>query len=149
MESFTDRYHRYVASFGPVTGLKTGSYHVAMINDWALAKQLFAREEFSGRLSNFTTRWARSVGGTNQGIVFTDGPLYHSQKHFMVKQLRNFGFGKTSLETVMVEQANLLTQHLEANTGKVLVNNELFATPIVNVLWSMMAGMYCGYVYVI
>ena len=116
-----------------------------MINDWALAKQLFAREEFSGRLSNFTTRWARSVGGTNQGIVFTDGPLYHSQKHFMVKQLRNFGFGKTSLETVMVEQANLLTEHLEANTGQVLVNNELFATPIVNVLWSMMAGMYCGY----
>ena len=91
----------------------------------------------------------RSVGGTNQGIVFTDGPLYHSQKHFCVKQLRNFGFGKTSLETVMVEQANLLTQHLEANTGKVLVNNELFATPIVNVLWSMMAGMYCGYGYVI
>ena len=66
MESFTDRYHRYVASFGPVTGLKTGSYHVAMINDWALAKQLFSKEEFSGRLCNFTTRWARSRA-SNEG----------------------------------------------------------------------------------
>ena len=66
MESFTDLYHRYVASFGPVTGLKTGSYHVAMINDWTLAKQLFSKEEFSGRLSNFTTRWARSRA-SNEG----------------------------------------------------------------------------------
>ena len=38
-----------VASYGPVTGLFAGSYPLVMINDWKLAKTLFAREEFSGR----------------------------------------------------------------------------------------------------
>ena len=40
----------YVASFGPVTGLIQGSYYIAMINDWKLAKSLFSKEEFSSRL---------------------------------------------------------------------------------------------------
>ena len=40
----------YVASFGPVTGIQAGSYPGVMINDWKLAKSLFSKEEFSGRL---------------------------------------------------------------------------------------------------
>ena len=39
-----------VASYGPVTGLYSGSYPFIMINDWKLAKSLFLREEFAGRL---------------------------------------------------------------------------------------------------
>ena len=38
-----------VAKYGPVTGLFCGSYPTVVINDWKLAKALFAREEFSGR----------------------------------------------------------------------------------------------------
>ena len=38
-----------VAAYGPVTGLFAFSYPMVMINDWKLAKTLFAREEFSGR----------------------------------------------------------------------------------------------------
>ena len=40
----------YVASFGPVTGAYAGSYPSVMINDWKLAKSLFSKEEFAGRL---------------------------------------------------------------------------------------------------
>ena len=39
-----------VSSYGPVTGLFAGMYPMVMVNDWKLAKSLFAREEFSGRL---------------------------------------------------------------------------------------------------
>jgi hypothetical protein len=38
-----------VAAYGPVTGLFAASYPMVMINDWKLAKTLFAQEEFSGR----------------------------------------------------------------------------------------------------
>jgi hypothetical protein len=37
-------------SYGPVTGLYIGSYPVIVLNDWPLAKALFAKEEFSGRM---------------------------------------------------------------------------------------------------
>ena len=39
-----------VASYGPVTGMYVGSYPFIMINDWKLAKSLFLREEFAGRI---------------------------------------------------------------------------------------------------
>merc|ERR1719341_1274291 len=34
-----------VCSFGPVTGLYAGSYPTIVLNDWPLAKSLFAKEE--------------------------------------------------------------------------------------------------------
>lgn len=40
----------YICSFGPVTGFTIGANKVAMINEWKLAKSLFSKEEFSGRL---------------------------------------------------------------------------------------------------
>ena len=46
---------------------------------------------------NYTTDWARSTGGRSLGVVMTDGKQWLGQKLFTVKQLRNFGFGKTSL----------------------------------------------------
>ena len=39
-----------VCSFGPITGLYAGSYPTIVLNDWPLAKSLFAKEEFCGRL---------------------------------------------------------------------------------------------------
>ena len=130
----------YVSSFGPVTGLKVGQYYMAMINDWKLAKSLFAKEEFSGRLQNYTICWARSQGGKSRGLVFIDGDFFSRQKNFCVKHLKNFGFGKTSLETVILEQAHNLTEFLGDNEGATEVSNNLFAVPVLNVLWSMIAG---------
>ena len=132
----------HVTSYGPVTGLRAGSYYVAMINDWRLAKTLFTKEEFSGRLHNYTTQWARSLGGKNLGVALTDGAFYNRQKLFLVKQLKQFGFGKTSLETVIVDQANSMASYLEENAGKQVIKKEVFATPVLNILWSMMAGQF-------
>ena len=39
-----------VASYGPVTGIFLGSYPTIIINDWKLARSLFLKEEFSGRI---------------------------------------------------------------------------------------------------
>ena len=39
-----------ITSYGPVTGLYSGTYPLIVINDWKMAKSLFAREEFSGRI---------------------------------------------------------------------------------------------------
>ena len=42
-----------VCSYGPITGMYMGSYPLVVVNDWPLAKSLFAKEEFSGRI-----KWA-------------------------------------------------------------------------------------------
>ena len=80
-----------------------------MINDWKLAKSVLAKGEFSGRLMNYTTLWARSVKGKNLGLSMNDGSFHSRQKNFCLKHLRNFGFGKTDFQSVISEQAEELS----------------------------------------
>ena len=42
--------NEYITSYGAVTGIYTGSYPTIVINDWKLAKSLFQREDFAGRI---------------------------------------------------------------------------------------------------
>merc|ERR1719222_1803560 len=46
-----------VCSFGPITGLYAGSYPTIVLNDWPLAKSLFAKEEFCGRLNKLGSNY--------------------------------------------------------------------------------------------
>ena len=111
-----------------------------MINDWKLAKSLLARAEFSGRLMNYTTLWARSVKGKNLGLVMNDGSFHSKQKNFCLKHLRKFGFGRRDFESVISEQAAELVRYLEGKEGKLTVNNGVFSTSALNLIWSLMAG---------
>ena len=75
--------------------------------------------------SNFTTKWARSPGGRNLGVVMTEGAQWLGQRNFTVKQLKNFGFGKKDLEGVIVEEARDLVEHIDSLGGLVKVNDSL------------------------
>ena len=70
----------------------------------------------------------------------TEGAQWIGQKNFTVKCLKNFGFGKKDLEGVIIEQACELVDYIESFKGSVPVNGSLFAVPILNVLWAMVAG---------
>ena len=48
-----------VCSYGPITGLYVGSYPVVILNDWPLAKALFAKEEFAGRIKYGKGFWCK------------------------------------------------------------------------------------------
>ena len=70
----------------------------------------------------------------------TEGAQWIGQKNFTVKCLKNFGSGKKDLEGVIIEQACELVDYIESFKGSVPVNGSLFAVPILNVLWAMVAG---------
>ena len=89
---------------------------------------------------NYTTLWARSVKGKNLGLVMTDGDFQTRQKNFCMKQLKNFGFGKKDFESVILEQARELVKYLERKEGKMTINNSVFSTSAVNLIWSLVAG---------
>jgi len=129
-----------IASYGPVTGLYAGSYPFIMINDWKLAKSLFLTEEFSGRVNNYFTNWERCTDGVSLGVVFTEGARWTSQRNFIVKQLKSFGFGKKSLETVIWKEAKDIVEYILSLDDHLTIDSSLFSLPPLNVLWSMVAG---------
>ena len=57
-----------------------------------------------------------------------------------MKSLRDFGFGKSSLEHVLVEEADRMGEYfIETNSEPFLVQS-LFNLVILNVLWTIVAG---------
>ena len=73
-------------------------------NHFTNFQDLFGRDEFSGKPVSPFLRKHRFNGGEPQGVIHTEGSHWMSQRRFSLKTLKDFGFGKQSLEsTVNIE----------------------------------------------
>ena len=105
---------------------------LVLINDFKLAKELFAKDEFSGRRciscklqdcltccpnhpqfllssgrpKHYWHEHVKGYHGRNLGIINGDGPRWTEQRRFALKHLRDLGFGTKSLDSVTVHEAD-------------------------------------------
>ncbi|KAF7987189.1 hypothetical protein HCN44_010857 [Aphidius gifuensis] len=89
--------------YGPIVGLKIGKDRIVILNNYESMKSMLMNEDCD----------------------VTDGSLWIEQRKFLLRHLRNFGFGKNDMATMIEEEAmylvnNLITQ-LESN---ILINNK-------------------------
>ena len=85
--------------------------------------------------------WHKNVRGTNGrilGIINTAGETWSHQRRFSLKQLRDLGFGKKSLDSVMVEEVDYVIEKM-AEEKDVLLETT-YNTGIINVLWQIVAS---------
>ena len=57
-----------------------------------------------------------------------------------MKSLRDFGFGKSSLEHVLVEEADRMGEYFIETKSEPFLVQSLFNLVILNVLWTIVAG---------
>ena len=57
-------------------------------------------------MKSFFHDYVRGENGKNLGIINTDGQQWTNQRRFSLKQLRDLGFGKKSLDSVMIEEVD-------------------------------------------
>ena len=93
-----------------------GRFPVVAIYDYSLAKELFSREDLTGRPDNFAYRF-RTLG-KKQGLIFNDGDSWKSHRRFTLKTLKDFGFGKSSLESVLIEEADRMGDYFVQQTAE-------------------------------
>ncbi len=78
------------------------------------------------------------------GIINTDGQVWVEQRRFALRQLRDLGFGRTSLDTVMCDEADDILNRLIATASKnkdsVVKIESTFNASIINVLWHIVAS---------
>ena len=77
--------------------------------------------------------------------MFVDGEFWKVQRRlFTLRHLRDWGFGKTSLESIMhVEVQECMIQmdkKLKLTSNATIPIHDLFGVSIVNILWTVMAG---------
>ena len=80
----------------------------------------------------------RGDKGRNVGIINTEGEAWSHQRRFALKELRDLGFGKKSLDSIMNEEVDEVIEKISKE--KTAVMDGTFNTPIINVLWQIVAS---------
>nr|AKH03504.1 cytochrome P450 3037B1 [Paracyclopina nana] len=129
---FINRYH------SKIVGLYLGRFPIVAIYDFEVAKEIFSRDDLTGRPDNVLYRFR--TNGKNQGLMFADGNSWKSHRRFSLKTLRDFGFGKSSLESVLIEEADRMGEFFLSQKDEPFLVQTLFNLVILNVLWTIVAG---------
>ena len=99
-----------VKQYGKLIGFFVGSKPFIVIADYNLMKDLLRREELSGRppaapLNEFRPGH-NTIGLENKGrftgILWSQGSDWREQRRFLLRNLRDFGFGKSEMEDCLL-----------------------------------------------
>ncbi|KAL5007451.1 hypothetical protein ScPMuIL_016257 [Solemya velum] len=130
-------YERLRDKFGDIFSLYIGNQLVVILNGYDLIKTAFVK---NADVISDRPPGVRMIDGQTRGIVGTSGSLWKSHRKFALMTLRNFGFGKFSLEKNIHDEIgiflNAMGEKGEANFDpKNLVN-----TSVSNIICSMTFG---------
>jgi len=75
-----------------------------------------------------------------QGIVFNEGQTWSDQRRFALRNLRDFGFGKNSLENSIMDQVIEFVDWIKTQNGKPIELHRRLSLAVVNVLWNILSG---------
>ncbi|KAI9552865.1 hypothetical protein GHT06_020749 [Daphnia sinensis] len=130
-------------TYGPVAGFYVGPNQpfISVVGPQAV-KEALHNDDLNGRPSN-SVILARTFG-EKLGVAFTDGEFWREQRRFTMRQLREMGFGKSSIEYQTMEEIRDLIDEIK-NQGK---SNEdyivdfkgIFVVSVVNILWAIVGG---------
>lgn len=73
-------------------------------------------------------------------MVFNDGPSWIATRRVVLKYLKNFGFGTSSMERIISEECKELIKLRIGDAGEPILVNNMFDIAVVNILWRIVAG---------
>lgn len=128
----------YHKRYGPVIGLRLGRVAVVVVSSAQGIREVFTRDEFSGRPDGFFFRLR--TFGKRLGIIFTDGCVWQRQRRFCLHHLKQFGYGRRQMEDQITEEVVDLVDNLKKRCHELVNVNNLFDISVLNALWAMIGG---------
>ncbi|XP_012254145.2 methyl farnesoate epoxidase-like [Athalia rosae] len=135
-------WNRLAESYGAIVGLKLGlSEPMIIVSGKEAVTEILNREEFDGRPDGFIFR--HRTQGVRRGVIFTDGTIWKEQRRFAVKNLREFGFGKRTMENMIVDEALTLVKIIERKSKSRTIRNvnKIATVAVLNSLWCLTSGI--------
>jgi len=111
---------KVVDKYGPISGVYFGNKPAIFIADFQKLKDLFKSEDAIFRpkivpASHLRPGHEDMVGdneGQAPGVILSNGDYWREQRRFLLKNLKDFGFGKTSMEDIIQEEVDKLCDKL-------------------------------------
>lgn len=90
------------------------------------------------------------LNATAIGIIFSSGRVWKDLRRFTIRNLRDFGFGKTnSMEIVQQEELNEFIKYLKTKIGpsgsEIFPVKGLFNLPVLNIVWNLIMSERFSY----
>lgn len=103
---------RVVDQYGPISGVFFGNKPAVIIADYLTLKEVFKSEDaiFRPKIipANFLRPGHEDLVGDNEGqapgVILSNGDYWKEQRRFLLKNLKDFGFGRTSMESIIQEE---------------------------------------------
>jgi cytochrome P450 len=124
--------------YGNVFSIDFGSTRGVILNDYKSIREAFNNDALSGRPK--LRPWNERSGGTPKGVLFTEGKVWVDQRRFILKTLRDFGFGKKSMEGMVQDEIKELAETFQRELGKPISMKNRFNGPVLNSLWHILTG---------
>nr|QST15077.1 CYP370C8 protein [Diaphanosoma celebensis] len=122
--------------YGDVFSLNVGTFRVVVLSSFESIRDAFKEEAFAGR-PDLPFLLLRSY---RRGITFSQGPNWTEMRRFTVRHLRDFGFGKSTLEGMVQDEISELLGRLEEDVGHPVQLDHRFNLAVVNALWTITTG---------
>jgi len=110
---------------------------VICIHGYKLIKEAFNDPKLQGRNQNEASNY---IFGDENGIIQAVGDTWSEQRRFALRHLRDFGFGKSSMEELIMDEVKEVLDWLKKQKGKSIPLQERFSLAVVNSLWKITTG---------
>ncbi|KYM83976.1 hypothetical protein ALC53_05594 [Atta colombica] len=97
--------------YGPVVGLKIGQDRIVIMNDLESIRAMLTNKNCDGRPNG--PFYKARTWGVILGLLVVDDKLWVEQRRFVIRHLRDFGFGRTSMLTIIEDEALKLVEHFK------------------------------------
>ena len=125
--------------YGNISRFPVFNFEIVVLNDAKLIKEMVGMEQCGGRMGRMS-EW--KSGGRPRGLLDPDNtPFWKEQRRFVLKCLRDYGFGKKSEENIQEEAKSLVNHIFETNDSQQdFYIKDIFNISVVNVIWKMVAN---------
>ncbi|RWS02731.1 Cytochrome P450 18a1-like protein [Dinothrombium tinctorium] len=122
--------------YGNVFSVKLGVNKSVVLADWASIKEALSKEECLGRPQQIFFNAFFPV----KNFAMLEGSVWKEQRRFMLKTLRDLGFGKVAMEDHIRDEILDLCDKIEKQNGEPKELTKLLGGSIMNILLAFIAG---------
>lgn len=124
--------------YGDVFSTRFGAVDQVFLCSYKLIKEAFAKTEFADRPSwrvfNFLS------DGEEAGVIFSSGARWQASRRFLLRQLRDLGMGKSSMDAAVAVEAKALVEDFRRIAGSPTTLPDSISLVTLNVVWQLVAS---------
>ncbi|XP_056305376.1 cytochrome P450 2B1-like [Danio aesculapii] len=130
-------FNRLLSQYGEITTMYLGRKPAIILNTIQVAKEALVQEAFAGRPHLPVIDWISNGFGIVM-VTFTNS--WKQQRRFALHTLKNFGLGKKSIESRVLEEIQYLMAEMLKDEGKPVNPHHTLQNAVSNIFCSIMFG---------